>query len=367
MNIVIALYFLVFHLFPEKTFFFRGEPFPVPVLGWHAPVRQDWKHNEVIDKIDSLRVDKARTAYVLTVSNSPHFHSTTLDLSLKAREISHITFRGPSKRRMFEFADFILLKTGSLGPEGSIRLHKECSEVIARNPMWFQKTFEETARWPLPDGSEAILYRQYPKPFPAINVGLINLSLDQLEFPNAVAEGVELRAIPIDKMETAKGHLRQLTLSARKISYKDVPFDDVRVDLIDPIVNIPLFLETQDLQLLKLNTLRPQASLDVQNLITIVKQKAKWLKDPALTYEGNLLTVSGRVGFVPLVVSMKIQVNGSVLETVLEKVGVGGIPLPRFLFTALTNKKVSLLANEEMAYNLDVKSVRGENGLLRIN
>lgn len=367
MNVVIALYFLTFHAFPERTFFLRAEPFPIPVIGWHAPVRQDWKHNEIITKIDSLIPEKGKIAHVLTISNGPHFHSTTLDLSLKARGMSNLTFRGPAKRRMFEFADFVLLKTGSLGPEGSIRLHKECADLIAQNPLWFQNTFQEAARWPLPDGSEAILYEQSPKPFPIINIGLINLSLDQLVFPNAIAEAVELRAVPIGKKETEKGHLRQLTLSARKLSYKGVPFDDVRIELMNPIVNIPLFLETQDLQLLKLNTLRPEASLDVQNLIVIVKEKAKWLKDPVLTFQGDMLTVSGRAGVVPFLISMKIQVNGPVLETVLGKIQVAGVPLPRFLFRALTNKNFSLLANDEMAYNLDIKSIRGENGLLRIN
>jgi hypothetical protein len=264
-------------------------------------------------------------------------------------------------------ADYILFKTGDLGPAMSINTIKQCAAVIESPPEWFKNTFHEVARWPLPDGSQAILYQASVIPDKKFELGGVTLSLDQLELPNVSAEGVSIKMIPNSKAEMAEGKLKALVIRAKRILYKGVGFENVDVELQEPQINLPLFLETQELQLLKLKTLKPRATLNEDALNQYIGKKAKWLRSGQIGFDGEKIVVTGRAGGLPIRLVVNVHIENHSLATKLEELRLGPVALPRFLFSSVLDKKVSLLAGEEMAYNLDINSIRGGNGQLQIN
>lgn len=367
LNIVAGILFFMSHFSPNSSYLVRLGSVSVPLVKDNIVYPGDWKHDEIIDRIRELRPAGVNVSRVLTISNSAHFHSTTLDVTLLKRNIDDITFRGPSKRRWFEFADFILLKTGDLGPDFTIKTVKEASDAITQQPDWFRKVFKEKGRWPLPDGSEAILYQQDPDPVRMADTGLLNISLQQLDIPNIHATGVSLRTVPISAEETSKGRLEKLIISCKTVAYKMVQFENVSVTLIHPQINLPLFLETQELEMLHLESLRPQATVSEASLLEYAAKKAKWLKAPRLLFDNSAIEVSGKAGGIPIHIRLLVKTKGTVLYTEMEKVRLAGIPLPKFLLKAVTDRKFDLKADDEKPYNIEIAALKGGDGKLTIN
>ncbi len=331
------------------------------------PRAEDWKHKEVIETILTLKKDPARLSRVTVVSNTPYFHSNSFDVDLKAAGIKTLDFKGVPKRRWFEFSEFILTKTGDVGPKlGSASIMGPV-EFLRKPEPWFDKVFKKKATWPLPDGSEAILYQQEPAGQPIGDVGLFNLSLTNLQIPNVSAQQVELRAVPVSKEKTGVGELKELSLRSGRLMYKGVELKNVSIRLVKPQVNLPLFLETQEIQLLSLDRLQPSAELDKNALLTMMEGKAKWLKNPILELENGLLTIGGKAfGKIPLRIALEAEVADKTFRTRLKRISAAGISLPAFFFRTLTDRVISLSPNDDMLYHLDIGDFREEGGVLKI-
>jgi hypothetical protein len=331
------------------------------------PVVQDWKHREVIETIQQLKINPGKVSRVTVVSNAPYFHSSSFNVDLKERGISTIEFRGVPKNRWFEFSEFILTKTGDTGPwvsKGSI------AEPVAfvRDPApWFRQVYVQKGTWSLPDGSQAFLYQQNPRSQKVPDVGLFNLSLENFQVPHVVAKDVELRAVPFSRDKTALGFLRELSVKSKSLDYRGVQLENVHVILSQPQVNLPLYLETNEIQLLSLERLKINATLNKDALIGLMAQKAKWLRNPTVEYNENVLTVRGSVNDrMPIEILLLITIKDSVLQTELKRIAIFGIPLPRVFFRALVNRNIPLSPSGTMPYYLDISELNGEKGLIKI-
>ncbi len=219
------------------------------------PSVQDWKHKEVIQKICEL---KKREPYsrVVIVSNAPHFHSTSLNLTLKYMGIHDFSFNSTSKQRWFEFAEFILVKTGQLGPPESITDIEPVADFILKSPpSWFQNVYQEVGRWPLPDGTEAVLFHVNPKPKKGVAVGSFNIGLDELKLPNILIHKVQVQVDPGSPKDFAVGKIKEMSIACEKVTYKFVTLQDVKIRFVHPHINVPRFVETNEIHLLNLDRL----------------------------------------------------------------------------------------------------------------
>jgi hypothetical protein len=320
---------------------------------------------EIIARVRELRTDK-KFARIVTVMNAPYLFSRTLNVDLERARIKDIDFRTPSKRRPFEFAEFILGKTGDLGPGFTMGNVVPAAAILTEKPEWFTKTYVERGRWPLPDGSEAFLYHREPQPIRTLDVGLFNMELTELTLPNIRATNVKLRAVPGTPADTSLGKLKQLDISCGEVLYKDIVFKNVAITLVHPQINLPLFLETQEIQLLSLERMKPRAELNTDAILELAAKKAKWLKDPSLSFDGSVMTVSGRAKGIPLRIRADLKVEGSWLISRLVDVRVAGIPLPKIFFRALTDRNTPLTPNDEMLYYLDISGIEGEGHTLKL-
>src|SRR5439155_1409944 len=150
------------------------------------PLAADWKHKELIGRINELKPKDLALARVVVLSNAAHFHSTSLNVSREFLGVRDISFQGPSKSRWLDFVEFILLKTGDEGPEFTLGNIHPAADLVLNPPDWFKKSYREVSRWGLPDGSEAILYQVNPAPLKQMEAGVLNISLKEFKLPNVV-------------------------------------------------------------------------------------------------------------------------------------------------------------------------------------
>lgn len=339
----------------------------VPLLESKPPFPVNWQHQAIIDRIEQIKSPNSTFVRVVTIANAPHFHSTSLNVSRLARKIDDFSFEGPSRERWTEFSEFVLLKTGDLGPEFTIGTIKACSDFIQNSHGWFQKVYRIVGRWPLPDGSEAILYHCEPQPERNLGADVLNISLGELDIPNITAYQVSLKAVPISAAETSVGRLKELSVQCSSVTYQGVVFDHVAIRLIRPQVNLPLFLETQRIELLSLATLDPKASIPVKTLMALLTAKARWLESPEIDLAGPSVTLKGSVHGFPLEAKALLIVKNDHLTTRMEAVKVSGISLPLIEVRALTDQSVPLAANEDRPFRINLHSINGNAQALTLN
>jgi hypothetical protein len=358
--------FVLTHMVPIKTWAFYVGPFQIPVIEKVPPLKEDWKHKEIIQKITEVKGMAGPISRVLTVTNAPVFHSTTLNATRRSMKVDNFAFRGPSESRWFEFAEFILYKTGYIGPEFTQGNVGKCAQVLATPPAWFKDVYKRVESWPMPDGSQAILLKADPTPQNISNAGFFNFEMDEMRLPRIVATHVKVRAVPISSEQTDVGHLKELRLEADKLVYKKFEFNDVEVRLIDLHVNLPLLLETQEIQLLKLGRLKPQATLDSEALLGYAARKAKWLKDPQIEFIGSTVRIKGKAYGVPVELEADIIVDNQILKTRIKKLSILKIPFPLIFVRGFTNREVPLIPYRETPFYLDIKGINGMGQTVRL-
>lgn len=328
----------------------------------NPPEPGDWQHEAIFKRMHELKPPNLGFARAIIVSNAPHFHSNSLNISRNARHIKDFEFRSPSKRRWTEFSRFILFKTGDVGPDFST----EYAQWLEKPPSWFRRVYKERGRWPLPDGSQAVLLQCEPEPHPKVDAGFFNLSFKMLELPRITARQATLKAIPFSPTETQTGRFKEVIFESGSIDYKSVSCENIKIELIKPQINIPLFLETNEIQLLDLDAMRMSVSLSSSSLIGLLSKKAPWLKNPDVRFEGRLISLSGTAYKIPIHIQASVWVESMALKTRAERFRLAGIPFPLIFLRALTDREVSLKPNVEMPFFLDIKSIEGNGPMFRI-
>lgn len=363
---VAASFFLVTYYFPVTCAAGQWGSQPIWIIQARPPVSADWKHDSVIDKIRVLKAQKSEIAHVTVVSNSAHFHSTTLNVTTRAKNIADVAFKGVGKKRWFEFSDFVLLKTGDIGPIMTGQNVRDCAEFLRKPPEWFTQTFKEVDRWLLPDQSEAVLYQCRPDAQNIPDIGIFNLSLNVLELPNIYATGVEVTAVPLSSADTQIGRLKELRIRCKTVDYKNIRFSDVDIRLVRPEINVPFFFKTHEIQLNSLKGLEPHATISRDTLLAYAAKKAKWLKDPKISFDGTVVRISGTAGVIPLELAADVRIENNQLKTHLLKMKISHIPFPLVMVRALTDRTVDLKINKDRAYDLMIGQIEGNGPQMRL-
>lgn len=364
---VALAFFAVFHFGAMAPVTVEAAGLPLRLYTPAPPLAQDWRHGPIIERVRALRNADAPFSRVVVVSNNPYLHSTTLNVTVRRMGADDFAFRGPSKRRWLDFAEFILLKTGDLGPAFTIGTIKPHADWIASAPAWFGKVYKERGRWPLPDGSEAILYHAEPDPVPLSSAEMMSVRLGEVRLPRIVARDVDIRADARSPSDTAVGRLNAISIRAGEIDYDGVVLGDVRIELIRPQINVPRYKAESELQILALDRLSVSGTLKASTLESLAAEEAEWLTDPRVLFEDDTIVVSGKVkGALPIRIEAQVHVDGEFLRPALQSVSVAGLPLPLVFVRAITDRPIQLSPNREWPFRINPGRIVGSNGELRV-
>ncbi len=330
------------------------------------PVAQDWKHREIVEAVKLHRDPNAPFTLVTVVSNAPYFHSTTLNVSARTLGADHFSFRGVSKNRWLDFSEFILLKTGDVGPDFTTQTVRDDVAWLANPPAWFKTVYKETGRWPLPDGSEAVLFHAEPEPQTVSENEFFTVQLGEVSLPRILATGVDIQAVPITTTETARGRLASVSIRCSSITYQGIAVSSVALTLDGPQINLPRYRADNDLQLLSLRQLSVHGTIRASTILDYARNKLKWLKDPQVTFDGDRVHVSGQAGPLPVEIVARLELAPDWLKPRLERLSVHGVPLPPFLFRALTDKPLALAPNDDWPFRIDLGKIDGQGDVLKV-
>jgi hypothetical protein len=362
---LLAFGFYGYYQFFPTTWRVSVAGYPLPLLDHRPASGADWKHRDVIERIAELQKERGHFSKVVAVTNAPYFHSQTLNISRIAMGVDTFAFKGPSKTRWLEFAEYILYKTGDLGPEFTVGTVKGYADLLANPPPWFRHVYKEAGRWPLPDGSEAVLLQAAPDPV-EIDAGLLSFSLDEMVFPRVNVRKVNITAVPLSQRDTRVGRLKSLTVSGQRIAYDDIVLSDAELYLNRPQINLPYFLANNDLQLLSLEEMAPSVTLNAESILELAAKKAPWLKEPSLRFDGPVIEIAGKAKGFPVTMRATVTVVENEIRTHLDYVKVAGIRVPGVFLRAYTDRRVDLRPDDEKPFLLTIRNISGSGSSLRV-
>lgn len=159
------------------------------------------------------------------------------------------------------FTDLAVTKTGGLGPEFSGPAPRVITDELAQAQHRSGRRFELVRRYPLPDGSEALLYARasVTDPGPSAKVlDELHVSLERLlDRYLRAAQGLSLEITPFTTADTLAGRFRSVRLSALSAELGDFAHKPLGVRVRD--LDVELTDLTLDLDQARGNTLVPYA------------------------------------------------------------------------------------------------------------
>jgi hypothetical protein len=293
---------------------------PAPALGlagalavFHArgirrPEPEDWRSRDILEALREFRRPEGPTM-LCVLANHARLNATSLTWLARRARIEGLSV-GCVESEIPEWADLVLLKTGDPG----VFLADKTRAILARAASGqglFHKAFREARRWPLPDGSEAVLYevrRDVPLLKRAIRLGELRIRSSRLQ-------GVRLRPTGPESYEA---EAETLTLS--KIS---APVRGLRASL----EGARILEDHGRLYVLGMDRVRiMSAEVDWEDLSKALSERSGLPMSVAL--EEGEVSLGVRLGPLPMSVSLSVAVEGPSLDVRLRRARLAGVPLP---------------------------------------
>lgn len=192
-----------------------------------APRRENWRVVDVLAAIDANA--PSRLQAVSVIANDERFNKLDFIWYADLARMDRAAFRGVNDIP-WELSDWVVFKSGRLGPDAVTREFLPAKAAIERPSGWFSRAFEERRRWPLPDGSAAVLYgrrRLKEAPLRGAATGPVYFS-SLLQVPSA-------RVTP-GAWDRAAGAYRSVTIEAPLARAAGLDIEGLRLRLDDALV-----------------------------------------------------------------------------------------------------------------------------------
>jgi hypothetical protein len=271
-------------------------PFRLPVLLvallagsalWQVrglPARPAWPLAEIVSRTAALKKEPGAAPLTL-LANHAFLSGTNLPWYAEREGVDDEVLVRSRSSGLGEFTEFVLVKTGDLGPARTVRGHEAARAEALRPDGWFSKAFSKAAAWPLPDGSEALLFQRIPSPTAAPQAAPERI-LSAL-VPGAEAEGLSLQGTGTNyELKAAKLRVKGLIL--RQV---DIRLEGLRLVADDQ--GAPKALELRRAEVRSLRLKESDAAL-------FLGTRVKSLRDGAVRFlPGEEIEASGRVKGLP--------------------------------------------------------------------
>ena len=207
------------------------------------PVRDDWRHREILGL---LAADSGRRAVtVAVVPNHPFF------------SVSNFSYYALRDSLPFEFSrawdeaplgiDYVILKTGDVGPPWTEPRIRRVTASLD-DPAGLGRVFPVIGRFALPDGSQAILRARRLTPVPGASAADVAAAAERA-FGSWIADfarDVEAGSLRVRYDERAReGRFAEVELSAARVTFAEfqrpraarLRMGDVRIVLENVVIN----------------------------------------------------------------------------------------------------------------------------------
>jgi hypothetical protein len=356
------------HCFGTESRVVHWKGIEIPLWDPHPPQMEDWKQSEIARYciLHRDRTDPLTT--VSTVENTPFLHSTTLNLNSRLEGFKSLVFRGKTKR-LGELSQFILTKTGDLGPSFSLGQIPAVARFLEHPDPWFQKSYVKARDWPLPDGSRAVLFERKIQPVPIPRVKTLEMDLQKMSFPHVEMEGLFLKLSARSGTFASLGLFRRIEITARTLRFRGFPLENVHLTLEGAQIDWPLFLSTKEVRLMKLERVQVQVLIPRDQLQSFAAGRIRGIKNLAIGFDGGL-NIRGSLKNIAFEAGEVVQLHpsGQELSFRLAVLRVMGLPVPLIptILSPFTDRTVSLTPNSELPFFIDLHSMEWTSDGLRI-
>ncbi len=340
---------------------------PLSFFENRPPAREDWKIEEILRRIESERDPTRPLTNVTLVANDHYFNAPTFHWTQRRLNLPHVRMRGVNKR-LCELSEFLLLKDGVIGPAGVIGGLPEAATIVKDPDSWFPRAYKESARWMLPDGSTAVLYRQRrdrKRP----------VAQRRLVYPSFEAGMARARSLSLDfgAWDPALGAWKTTRVKAVQAEVRDLVVRDIEAELEG--FSFTGFSQGgrgafgwNDLRLMRLTRLKIKSlSIDEDDLSKFLEKRVPGLLVTALKLDGTLTasgSFRGKSFFVEAVpefdpAARRLRVNVLTLSFM-------GTPLPPALLRPIKELGFSLDPTPETPFYIDLPSLTVKDGRLSV-
>jgi len=345
--------------FGEKSRTYSWQNLEIPLTDPHPPHNEDWKQSEIARFCLIHRDRGDPLTEVSTIENHPYLHSMTLNLNARLEGFRHVVFRGKAKR-LGELSQFILTKTGDLGPAYSLGQIPEVAKSLFHPEPWFRHSFSKAGEWGLPDGSAAVIFEREVRPIRIHSLKKLEWELGKLSFPNIKTKGLKIKLEVRTQQESARGLFKRIDVLANSLEFRGLPFNNVRLVLTNAQIDWPLFLSKQEIRLLRLQRAQVQMTIPRYELQAFAAKKIRHIEDLTIEFRDGLKAQASVAG-------MRVGVDETIifdpakrtLSFHLAGLSVAGVPLPlaKTILSPFTNRTISLNPNPELPFFIDLHSL----------
>lgn len=344
---------------------------PVKVFGTRLPAREDWRIEEILRHAAETREPGMPLANLALLANHERFNGANFNWILDRLGLEGLHMRGIN-RRVCEFAEYLLMKTGSLGDPAVVVQLPEVRERILAEDSWFQRGYEKDRSWPLPDGTEAVLYRRRRRTDAPLPEG--RTLFHYYEEGKFAASGL---VIELDGWEPGRGVYRKARLKADSLALRGLKIDAPNV-LMEDLFLVPVQPPDAkgrpapdallDVRLLKMRRLVfASASVSEDSLAQFLRERVPALGEVQVRLDKD---VAARVSLFGLPVearaSAELAPGASALVLRAEELKVAGVPLPTALLGPLRRYVLDFSPNPELPFEIEVSRLSISGGWLRV-
>jgi hypothetical protein len=333
------------------------------------PSNENW-HIEDILRMAESKADPSRPiADLVLVANAPFFNDANFTWMDKYLELKKVHMRTVHKR-LCELSEFLVLKTGTLGPPGIIQGLARGRDAVLDPHGWFEKAYEQVGLWELPDRSKAILFQQKRLTSPPFRGRKIHFQFYSTDGFTANDLTLLLGAwdntsasYPFADVRAADADIQGLRVKNLHIQIKDLSL-------------VPALDESQrfrgDVRILKMSELKLlSAEVSAGDLTEFLKMRFPELTIENVSMERDL-KIQALWRRVPIFAEASLDFLGTpntqdfYLSFAVRSLHAGPIALPAFFLKKWGRLKIGLYPNPETPFNIVIPSLAFSNGQLTI-
>jgi hypothetical protein len=317
---------------------------PIGFFSRWIPAAEDWKTSEMLSAAGAARDGTRPFSEITLCAEHPFLNRDTLDWELRRMGLRTLSLRGAGPR-VCDLSEFLLIKTGSLGPEDLSRGLLPVQLLVFDPGEWFLSGWREIRRWSLPDGSDAVLFQQKRLAKPPLTEGKAHF--DYYEESGVAAKDLDVDfgafdaaagVYPLVRVRACELSLKGLRVSPFSLELEGlslVPVESRRPASPDDVRAGRFRGRLDDFRLLRLSRARVVSfSAGQESLSVWACALMPWLKGPVVNLSPGRVFVAGELlgGRAAAAFRPSISGDGGSFELLLESASWAGVPIPPFLF-----------------------------------
>jgi hypothetical protein len=352
-----------------------------PFLSVHGATGENWDNTAALRAIvhDMESAGKSR-AVVRVIPDYPFFNNSTASYYSLLHRLP-LQIAGTSGFPMF--TDYVLLKSASLGPDSPEKHRERLTNEILSGINADTTAFRELRRFPLPDGTTAVIVKIVPVRAPEATTQTIiadvqNAANRWIERYFRAPGNSSLRVSEYDTVQTARGRVRSIHLRMDRAEFGDfafndrgIPVSDVDLEINDVLFNPRAVVEQKKLEVFSIRGLSIKGirirSSDIMAYLSRAPVKGLDINDVAM--KDGTLSVQGRFTRYDCNVGLGVRLSPEGNRNIrfeFQRVSLGAFSLPVMPINILTDAYNPLIRGLDNIEQVELDSLTLENNELRI-